>query len=458
MASPRESVTLETHWTRFAEANGSDCLERTLLLRLPKYRHQKCRGRAFVEIAGRRTYLGKYGSEESHRRYAEILRDLKSHKAKAAVIPTDRSKLLIEDLVLAYWEQEVVVYYVKKTGKPTSEQARLRSSLRCLINAFGSRPAGSLDSLMLESVRDDMVKSGKLCVKTINGYLSNIKRLYKWAARKKLVAASVWHELLTVEGVKAGRTTARVSEDVPPIDDATIAKTLRHLSPVVRAMVLFQRRTGCRPGEVCLLRPCDIEGRPPAAGETAPIIRTPEAARTWCYRPHDHKTEHFGLDRRVYIGPKAQVLLRKWLDRPAESYCFNPREAVRSKKPGPMGTRKERAQPRPGRRGHCYTTASYRVAIHRACERAFGMPVHLRQISKKLSKEEQKKLRAEAAAWRAEHCWNPNQIRHTVAGAVEAEFGLVGVQRVLGHRHAKTSEIYARRDAAESASIMAKMG
>lgn len=429
-------------------------------MRLPKYRHQKCRGRAFVEIAGKRIYLGKYNSEESQRRYAEILRELKGHKARTAVVPLDRTALLIEDLVLMYWEQEVTSYYVKASGKPSSEQDGLKAALRRLNSAFGDKPAAALHSLMLESIRDDMAKSGRLCVKTINEYLSKIKRLYKWAARKRLIEASVWHGLLTVGGVKVGRTTAPASKDVPPIADVTIEATLPYLSPVLQAMVRFQRYTGCRPGEVCLVRPCDIEGRPVAAGETAAMVRTPEAALTWLYRPHDHKTKHLGHDRRVYIGPNAQQILTPWLDRPDECYCFSPRESPRQLKPfePDSGRDKGAEPPRPGRRGECYTTASYRLAIHRACERAFGMPKHLRQISKKLPEAEQLQLRKEAAAWRAEYCWNPNQIRHTVAGMVEAEYGLVGVQRVLSHRHANTSEIYARRDAAEAASIMAKLG
>ena len=63
--------------------------------------------------------------------------------------------------------------------------------------------------------------------------------------------------------------------------------------PVVADMVRFQRLTGCRPGEVCQIRPCDVD----------------RSGEVWEYRPESHKTEHHGLERIIYIGPKAQDVL-----------------------------------------------------------------------------------------------------------------------------------------------------
>ena len=41
-------------------------------VRIPKYRHHKPSGQALVQIRGRRTFLGKYGSEESKERYHRL--------------------------------------------------------------------------------------------------------------------------------------------------------------------------------------------------------------------------------------------------------------------------------------------------------------------------------------------------------------------------------------------------
>ena len=44
--------------------------------RLPKYRHQKGSGQAFVQIKGHRHYLGKHGSEESWERYRRVIAEI----------------------------------------------------------------------------------------------------------------------------------------------------------------------------------------------------------------------------------------------------------------------------------------------------------------------------------------------------------------------------------------------
>ncbi len=38
-------------------------------MRVPKYSHHKPTGQAYVRLNGKFLYLGKYGSDESHRRY-----------------------------------------------------------------------------------------------------------------------------------------------------------------------------------------------------------------------------------------------------------------------------------------------------------------------------------------------------------------------------------------------------
>ncbi len=71
------------------------------------------------------------------------------------------------------------------------------------------------------------------------------------------------------------------------VADDIIEATLARLPAIVADMVRFQRLTGCRPGEVCCLRPGDVR-------------RTDDAGRAldvWEYRPARHKTEHHGRDR-----------------------------------------------------------------------------------------------------------------------------------------------------------------
>ena len=126
-------------------------------------------------------------------------------------------------------------------------------------------------------------------------------------------------------------------------------------------MVRFQRLTGVRPSEVCIIRPGDVE----------------RSDDVWQYRPESHKTEHHGRERVIFIGPKAQDVLRPYLLRPAEAYCFSPAESIRRfraeqgarRKTNVQPSQQDRRRPRPRRtpRDH-YTKDSYNRAIRRVSQ------------------------------------------------------------------------------------------
>jgi hypothetical protein len=78
---------------------------------------------------------------------------------------------------------------------------------------------------------------------------------------------------------KKGRSEALQTQSVCPVADEHVRAVLPQLTPPGRAMVLVQRLTGMRPGEVVLMRPCDLDRR---------------RGTTWVCRPESHKTEHHG--------------------------------------------------------------------------------------------------------------------------------------------------------------------
>ena len=59
--------------------------------------------------------------------------------------------------------------------------------------------------------------------------------------------------------LKAERSDATAEPDVLPVVDKHVDAVLPHVSPQIRAMVELQRFTGMRPGEVTIMRPCDID-------------------------------------------------------------------------------------------------------------------------------------------------------------------------------------------------------
>ena len=382
--------------------------------RVPKYRHYKPKNLAVVRVDGRDFYLGPYDSPQSWEKYHRLLAErLASPRGES--LDRDRRVdhgLAIKDLMLAYL-RFAEGYYVKN-GKPTDERYCIRAALRPLRQLYGDAAVSDFGPLALKAVRSTLVANDN-CRGVVNQQVSRIRRMFKWGVENELVRVEVYQALLTVAGFRKNRSPARETIPVGPISTADIEAPLRLLSPVLKAMIDFQRLTGCRPGEVCILRPCDLDRSRP----------------TWCYRPESHKTEHHERERRVFVGPAAQAVLIPWLNRGSDAFCFNPRESAQYERArsGEAKSQKQKAkQPRISRRGTRYTTDSYRRAIERACKKADCTP------------------------------WSPNQLRHTRGTELRSRFGLEAAQTVLGHDKADITQIYAERDFELAERVMREVG
>jgi integrase len=268
---------------------------------------------------------------------------------------------------------------------------------------------------------------------------------------EELAPPSLAHALAAVEGLQAGRTDARETAPVKPVDDATVEATLPHLPDVVADMVRFQRLTGCRPGEVCTLRPCDLD----------------RSGEVWQYRPGHHKTQHHGRERIVYVGPQAQDVLRPYLLRDGAACCFSPADSERQRHAEQRAARRTPVQPsQQNRRARHrrraprdrYDKNSYHRAIERACERAFGMPAELRNAPKGETPEQRSKRERRARQWRRQHAWHPNRLRHTAATKIRQRFGLEAAQVLLGHSKADITQLYAERNNALGLQVAKQIG
>ncbi len=140
----------------------------------------------------------------------------------------------------------------------------------------------------------------------------------------------------------------------------------------------------------------------------------------------------------ILIGPRAQAVFCLYLLRDHQSYCFVPSEGERRRnqlrrlhRQSPMTPSQAARRPSRHRRrppGSCYSTTSYRRAIHRACERA-GI--------------EQ---------------WSPNRLRHAAATEIRSRFGLEAAQVILGHSRADVTQVYAERDLAKAEAVVREVG
>ena len=292
--------------------------------RIPSYSLHKPSGRARVILNGQHLWLGKYGSEESLERYNRLVAELVASPAAKALRQNQKwstagsaaGSITITELCAAYLGH-AETWYVKD-GKPTNQLPHVKQHLRILRNLYGSLPVDEFGPLALQAIQAHLVDRGLSRV-GVNARIGGIKRIFKWGVAQELVPGRVYQDISCVSGLRKGRTPAPECEPIGPVADAVVLAILPELSPVVADMVQFQRLTGARPGEVCILRPRDVD----------------RSEEVWVYMPASHKTEHHDRDRVVYIGPQAQEILRPYLQRPADAYCFSPAEYGRC---GPHGT------------------------------------------------------------------------------------------------------------------------
>lgn len=409
---------------------------------LPKYRLHKASGQAIVTLNSKDFYLGTFESTASYLEYDRLTAEWLAHGRQ---LPSD-SSLTIAELLLRYLDFANKHYI--KNGKPTAEIAIIKSAMRplkelfsrALVSDFGPKKLKAVQAILITGFTDQKGRFWRgLARPTVNARISSIKRIIAWAVSEELAPPSLAHALSTVRGLQRGRTMAPEPPPVQPVADDIVEATLPHLPSVVADMVRLQRLVGCRPGEVCNLRPCDVDRSKPV----------------WVYTPAEHKTQHRGRQRLIFIGPKAQDILRPYLLRDANSYCLCPLDSERDRLAKKREQRKTKVQPSQVNRkkpnpkrtaGPHYTKNSYRRAVNRACELAFPLPDGVAKGS------------AEAKAWRKAHDWSPNRLRHTAATEIRKKFGLEAAQVVLGHSSADVTQVYAERDQGLAAKIMGEVG
>jgi integrase len=291
--------------------------------------------------------------------------------------------------------------------------------------------------------------------KLINKRIERIVHVFKWAAAEERVSAEVHHALKAVAGLQCGRTDARETEAVKPVADALVDPVRQHVCDEVAAMIRLQRLTGMRPGEVCIMRAVDID----------------MSGAVWIYRPPYHKLAYRGKPRVVAIGPRGQEIIKPFLQLDTQAYLFSPWRARERQYAQLRANRKTKVQPsqqnrrkrKPKRLPHDrYTTTSYAHAIKNGCDKAFPLPAPLARQADETHKEWQARLTpeqmAELAAWRKEHRWHPNQLRHSHATEVRRQFGLEAAQVALGHSQAQITQLYAERDLTLASKVAGAMG
>jgi integrase len=411
---------------------------------LPKYRKHRASGQAVTTLGGKDFYLGPYGTRASKREYDRLVAEwLASDRSPAFGKP--EASLTVVELAVAYMAYAKAYY----GNQSNSDLTRIRLILQVTRRLYNKLPAADFGAAEFKAVRQCLIDAGNSRT-YINAQMKLLVRVFRWAASEGKLTPTIPQMLALIPALRRGKCAARETTPVAPVADEVVAATLPHLPHVVADMVRLQQLTGMRPAELCMLRPVDID----------------RTKAEWEYRPAKHKTEHHGKQRVVFIGPKGQDVLLRYLVRDPESYCFCPADSEQKRRAEQHANRKTPLScgNRPGtnrkrgkrlrKAGACYTTSSYRRAIHRACNKAFPWPKLAGRKLAALTDEE----RAELKQWQSAHRWSPNQLRHSAATNIRRQFGLEAAQVTLGHSQAAVTQVYAERDFAKAAEVARLIG
>lgn len=399
-------------------------------------------GQARIILGGRAIYLGAFGSPESHATYRRVIGEYLTTGAMPA-IGGPRIKLTVEELATQYWLWAEKRH--QRKGKLTAQGHKVKASLVPLVRNYGETLAIDFGPKAMRALLEILNQpqpcgrckaTGKIAGKKkrdcpwckgtkqflwsvcyIRHCSGIIKGIWDWAVDEEILPGHALHRALRSRAkTKADRRARRIL----PVPLADMQATVEQLGAVVSAMVRVQHLCGMRPIEVIGMRRCDInfEGIVPEVGKFEGV---------WVYDVADdfNKNAHKDQARVVFLGPKAQTILKRFLSCQPEEFLFSPKETMRLlRRAGNRSARLQLVHP-PGER---YKTDSYDQAIGNAVRRA-GVP----------------------------H-WTPNQLRHLRATEIRSQYSSDHARVVLGHALAGITGRYAEPDLEKAAKVAREIG
>lgn len=420
-------------------------------MKIPKYRKHK-NGQAVVQHKSLRSpenkdgriYLGKHDSPESKRLYEEFVRRLLASESMAEALPPNpNSPRSLVEIALPFLEWSKSHHDKRQfMGYKRAVELLVEREKFATILVHEFRPA-MLMEFQEYLIAKEHAPGKRYARKYVNKVTTRVKYLFKWATARDLVPPSVYHGLLSVDPVRQGQHRVKEAPKVLPAAKFHADALLPYLPPTVAAMVQVQYYCGMRPGEVCVVRRCDLD----MSGDI------------WFFKPATHKNEWRGQALHKAVPKAAQGILTPFFRPDANEYLFRPSDALewwreqrRTNPTKERGTkrypseaarlerqreeriarRRKSLKPSRWQPGERYTTHSYRRAVDYGFKRAEKAGVDIPR-------------------------WTPNQLRHTIATEISRFLGEQSAQRWLGQECLETTGIYVERDKAELIEIAKKL-
>ncbi|HUQ72558.1 MAG TPA: tyrosine-type recombinase/integrase [Planctomycetaceae bacterium] len=355
---------------------------------LPSLLTDPRRNRAYCRVGGKFITLGPAGSAEAQAAYGRLIAQLAQNPAETPNSRAVRSgatrgaTAVTVNHVCRKFIDVAIPRYVTGTGELSAEERCFRSVLKLLRITFGETPAGEFGPLKARVIRDAMVAKG-WSRKFTNKQMVRLRQVFKLAVSYELIPASVLEALRSLPALRPGdidRPDPPARRAVPLEDVEAVKGRLRQANRDLVDLLTF---TSARPSELLGLTTGAID----------------QSGTVWHARIVQHKNAHRGHERTLYFGPKAQLILRRYL------------------KPDAADDR-------------LFSTSvdTLTKAIRDACKRA------------KVNR------------------FSAYHLRHTGATLLRDEIGLEAAQAVLGHRHADMTLHYSAAASKAATEAVRKIG
>lgn len=250
-------------------------------------------GQDRVSVNGKHIYLGKTGSPEAALAYADLLKRLVEQKPPEPPPRKPRGTVLTIAELVEKWQAHADAKYSLE-GR---EASQFVWACEPLLAKHATLPVADFDANRLEEVRDEMIRLD-WSHKVIGRRITRVRTMWRWACRKGLAPKGSWEALRELEPLAPND---RRVKRLPPRQGCAwhdLARVCRFTNRTVRAMLLFEWFTGARPGEVRHLLVGEID----------------RSEGVWIANLVKHKNAWRGQTRAIAIGPRAQRVIRDFID------------------------------------------------------------------------------------------------------------------------------------------------
>ena len=394
-----------------------------LINRNPKL--SKLKKYAVVYYHGKIHYLGQHGTPEALTAYNRFCAGIQSDPT--FYLTKGETDIAVSELTAAFLD------HVKATADSSSYSFWRIIILDFLDKLYGDdTPVDSFKPSSLKLVREEMIRSRRFCRRIVNRYTHRLVSIFAWGVENELVKETTWRALKSVKSLPEGYPGTFDNEEREPVPDDVIRRTLPFMPPTLRAMVIVQRLTGCRPSEIFNMR-------------VGAIDRT-RGNGLWYYMLKSHKTKKYIGEKEIPLGKPEQELIAPYLEgKKPEDAVFSPRTAQAERNAEKRANRKTKVSPsqaardearagKPSRYSEFYSQSGYRQAVEYAIEKGNR---HLPDSEK------------------IPH-WYPYQLRHSASTATELAHSDEDAQALLGHRTVNMTKRYTKTQKARREALARK--